>query len=181
MLVTKTLAECGLEPAEVSGVETPVFMSLIKSVAPKRYAEIGSRYGNSLIAAHKVAPEAELISIDIESMEHWRELTDKKFEPIPEHIFHKVDTRHFEVPPELVGSCDVVFVDADHRFEGVARDTTLAFRMVSACGMVIWHDGAETDAPEIDVNRYLITAFPRNAVLVHGTTLAFCRLEIAKS
>jgi len=177
MLVEKTLEACGIERADVPGREIPVLVSLIRSVNPSRYAELGTRFGASLCVAHRAAPECVLISIDLQSAREWRALPNHPpVPPLPPHVFYRADTRHMILPPELRHSCNVVFVDADHTFDGVANDTRLAFEMIAPGGIAIWHDAAPTDAPEIDVNRYLVTAFPFEAVLVAGTSIAFCRV-----
>jgi len=37
-------------------------------------------------------------------------------------------------------SFDLCFIDADHSYEGVKRDTILARRMVKSGGVIVWHD-----------------------------------------
>jgi hypothetical protein len=37
---------------------------------------------------------------------------------------------------------DFVFVDGDHRYEGVKADTGKAFEVLAPGGMIVWHDYA---------------------------------------
>ena len=39
-------------------------------------------------------------------------------------------------------SYDLIFIDADHSYEGVRRDTELALPLVAPTGYVVWHDYA---------------------------------------
>lgn len=47
---------------------------------------------------------------------------------------------------------DVCIVDADHRYEGITRDTALACGVVRSGGVVMWHD---YDAEHVGVRRFL--------------------------
>jgi predicted O-methyltransferase YrrM len=40
----------------------------------------------------------------------------------------------------IEGKVDLVFIDADHSYEAVSRDSRLALRLLSKTGSIIWHD-----------------------------------------
>jgi predicted O-methyltransferase YrrM len=51
------------------------------------------------------------------------------------------DSRSFD-PGPYEGQMDLVFVDADHSYEGVKNDTEKALRMLGPGGILLWHDFA---------------------------------------
>jgi predicted O-methyltransferase YrrM len=66
-------------------------------------------------------------------------------------------------------SIDLVFVDGDHSFEAVERDTEVARRLVRPGGYVLWHDYLFTDG----VTRALRQAAASMRIKqITGTTLA---------
>jgi hypothetical protein len=76
-------------------------------------------------------------------------------------------------PDQFGGPCDMVYVDADHSYDGVKRDTALARESLSAAGgCIIWHD-YHRDLP--GVVRYLDELVLQNRPLVHvqGTRIVF--------
>lgn len=50
---------------------------------------------------------------------------------------------------------DVCFVDADHSYDGVRRDTLLAWKVVRRGGVIVWHDYNNNLLRPNDVNRFI--------------------------
>lgn len=78
--------------------------------------------------------------------------------------------------PSDLGDVDVVFIDGDHSFRGVAMDTALAEGCMAPGGVIIWHD--VHDLGTVDVSTFLEDYGPAIAGKVHqvsGTWIAFTR------
>jgi predicted O-methyltransferase YrrM len=70
------------------------------------------------------------------------------------HLLH--NSRTFDYAP-YAGKMDLVFVDGDHRYEGVLADTRNAFRLLrDKDSIVVWHDYMRS--PERDIVWELLAA-----------------------
>ena len=72
-----------------------------------------------------------------------------------------------DVDPADIGRRDVAFIDADHSFAGVMRDTALARACVRPGGMIIWHDYRMPGQEPTEVNHVLDQMAYRGRPIVH--------------
>lgn len=77
---------------------------------------------------------------------------------------------------ELPQDCDAIFIDGDHSREGVLNDTMLALQIVSAGGIIIWHDYHNQGT--VDVKPVLDAKFREGWPLQHveNTWFVFMRV-----
>ena len=69
----------------------------------------------------------------------------------------------------------LIYIDADHSYEGVARDTAIAYSVAAPGAAIVWHD-YKWDIPS--VMRFLDEIADRDALVhVGGTRIAFRRLS----
>ena len=86
------------------------------------------------------------------------------------------DRGTFDLTPDDLPSCDVVFIDADHSRVAVLNDRKLAKAIVRPGGMVVYHD--DNGLEVVDVSLALDGLADDGAEIVHiaGTWLAFERM-----
>lgn len=144
------------------------FLSHVNALQPRVLMEVGTREGGALfMLAHAMRHGGTVISVDLpggpwghaESAAKKAivtgELATRGFEV---HAFdrdsQRPETRQ-EVDAALRGrAVDVLFLDADHSFEGVSRDWELYSPLVRPGGIVAFHDLILSDAfPQCGVGR----------------------------
>jgi predicted O-methyltransferase YrrM len=107
---------------------------------PAKLMEIGSFRGyTALYLAQHVSPESRIVTVD-SYPDHGEAYRNK-----PEAAY--IDRRIGEIGPALFAkdepaSFDLIFIDADHTYDGVRRDTEVALPLLSPCGFCLWHDYA---------------------------------------
>jgi predicted O-methyltransferase YrrM len=117
-----------------------MLLKLTVCVKPKRLMEIGSFRGyTALLLAQHTSEEARIVTVD-RNPEH-----GEAYCCTP--LAARIERRVGEIGPDLFasdapGSYDLIFIDADHSYEGVRRDTTLALGLVAPTGYIVWHDYA---------------------------------------
>lgn len=117
-----------------------MLLKLALCARPKRLLEIGSFRGyTALYLAQNSDPDARVVTVDRypEHGEAYRQTTEAS----------RIERRIGETSPALFSrdapaSYDLIFIDADHTYEGVCRDTELALPLVSRGGYIAWHDYA---------------------------------------
>ncbi len=117
-----------------------MLLKLVRCSKPKRLLEIGSFRGyTALYFAQHVEPDATIVTVD-RYPEHGEAYRDTREAA-------RIERRIGETGPELFakdppGSYDLIFIDADHAYAGVRRDTELCLPLVSSNGYIVWHDYA---------------------------------------
>jgi len=117
-----------------------MLLKLALCAKPKRLLEVGSFRGyTALYLAQNVEADATIVTVDRYS-EH-----GEAYRHTPEAV--RIERRVGETGPELfardkLASYDFIFIDADHTYEGVRRDTELVLPLVSSSGYIAWHDYA---------------------------------------
>ncbi len=111
-----------------------------------KYLEFGTWRGESIYNVAQVAEECCSISFSENEMRDFgldescvkvSRLFSKGI-PNVKHIEHNSQTYDFS---KLEKSFDLVFVDADHKYEGVKKDTQSAFRLLkNERSVLVWHD-----------------------------------------
>jgi predicted O-methyltransferase YrrM len=119
--------------------------ALAKRYADCRYMEIGSFRGESLINVADVAAECVSISLSDKEMndlglgEHVKvqRFFSKDLKNVL-HINHNSLTYEFS---ELNRTFDLIFIDGDHSYAAVKKDTENAFKLLKdENSMIVWHD-----------------------------------------
>jgi len=117
-----------------------MLLKLVRCAKPKRLMEIGSFRGyTALYFAQHVESDATIVTVD-RYPDH-----GEAYRQTPEA--ERIERRVGDTGPELFakdapGSYDLIFIDADHSYGGVRRDTELCLPLVSQNGYIVWHDYA---------------------------------------
>lgn len=102
----------------------------------RRILEIGSYLGNTArILAENTGPETRLTTLD-EYPDHGAVYRGTPLEQKIDRRIGKVSLEHFGPNDKY----DLIFVDADHRFEAAVNDTQVALQLLAEKGVIVWHD-----------------------------------------
>ncbi len=117
-----------------------MLLKLVRCAKPKRLMEVGSFRGyTALHFAQHVEPGATIVTVDRypEHGEAYRQT------PEASRIERRVgDMNSALFTGDPLASFDLIFIDADHAYEGVRRDTEVCLPLVSPNGYIVWHDYA---------------------------------------
>ncbi|MGE0560818.1 MAG: class I SAM-dependent methyltransferase [Flavobacteriales bacterium] len=140
-----------IEPfAFLGGGSLPTDLLLLKGLAKQYpecfYFEIGTWRGESAANVSAVTPNVYTLNLTNQELtrlgygeEYLKQqgLFSNKINTIT-HL--RGNSTNFDFSP-YYGKCDVVFIDGDHRYDGVLNDTKIAFKLVKDDNSVIvWHD-----------------------------------------
>jgi predicted O-methyltransferase YrrM len=145
--------------AFLEGGSTTIDLALLKALArrydPCRYFEIGAWRGESVANVAAVAKECISLSLSDDEMRAagWDDryvATAKVFSRHLKNVVHiGHNSRTFDYTPYL-GTCDLVFVDGDHSYDGVRADTEHAFRLLrDERSTIVWHDYVRASAEDV--------------------------------
>jgi predicted O-methyltransferase YrrM len=140
-------ARLGIRPVQ-RPAEITRLLKLIVEEGPQRIVEIGTAAGGTLFLLATFAPDdARIMSIDLPEGYAARKVPlYRKFAREGQRVdllradSHAATT--VDAVREWLGeeSLDLLFIDGDHRYDGVAMDTQLYTPMVRAGGLVVFHD-----------------------------------------
>jgi len=99
--------------------------SILKLTRSKNVFEIGFNYGHSAYAFMNVDPSLKYHSIDIGLYEHTLVNAEKLKEMYPDRFEFTHMSSH-DVDPTSLSEYDMIFVDGDHRTDGMSRDLNLS-------------------------------------------------------
>jgi predicted O-methyltransferase YrrM len=164
--------------------EVPVFCGLIKQQAPRRAVEIGTWWGMGAETILEMSPGCDVVTIDYKDQKVTRDPALGPPDPRINYVIE--DSRTVRLPRDWYGTTDLVFIDGDHRRNGVVNDTRLALSLVADDGLIIWHDvmelGSDSERAKglqskhkYYVSEYLHNVFPLTIKRVEGTALGFYR------
>jgi predicted O-methyltransferase YrrM len=108
----------------------------------REYLELGSWEGQSLVLAAWLFPNATLTSVDWFNNPKAVRNLEYNTTPFKDRLTKIKGTSH-EVLIELARegrTYDVIYIDADHRFDAVLLDTILSWSLVNVGGYLIWDD-----------------------------------------
>lgn len=128
------------KPPELAGL-----LELLAEEPPHAILEIGSHEGGTLWAWHQVAPDAHIVSLDIdhgplraECLEYVTPVTgDSQRWDAPGAVRLALNGRR---------TVDFVFIDGNHSYSAVRHDWVAFLPLVRPGGLVAFHDIAYTDA-----------------------------------
>ncbi len=129
--------------------EAEELCKFIASVQPKVYLEIGARHGWTFYLVSKVLkPGATMIAIDLPGVHPWG---DAGSEEVLQRVINEVnaaginavfinaDSQSKETASKIDKDVDFLFIDGDHRYEGVSIDYGI-YRPKVKRGHIAFHD-----------------------------------------
>lgn len=157
-----TLAELPAEYYNLTELELLAVAALTRRLRPRTAFEIGTADGRTTLnIAINQAPEGRVLTLNLpldqDYTVHRQECgVGERFlgHPAQQRITQLWgDSRTFDFTPYW-GTCDLVFIDADHSTGAVRRDSETALRLVDReRGVVLWHDalryGIQRELPEL--------------------------------
>ena len=155
-----------IEPRQVRS-EIAAFLRLVGELRPRRVLEIGTAFGGTLyLLAQAAADDAVLVSVDLPrgafggGYPPWRRRLYRAFAARGQRVVLVEGDSHSQETAQRVRAAlgptplDVLFVDGDHRYEGVAADLALYAPLVHERGLIALHDivprSAFTGDPRVD-------------------------------
>lgn len=131
------------------GGSLPTDLLLLRALARRapacRYFEIGTWRGESAANVAEVAASVHTLNLSGEEMrtmglgERYIQLHGFFSRPLANVTHLHGNSATFELAP--LGHFDVVFIDGDHHYESVRRDTQRVFKdLVGPNTVVVWHD-----------------------------------------
>ncbi len=142
-------------------METHFLSTLIKAVDPKTIFEIGTYNGfTTLHLAVNSQPSCRIFTLDLPEDFDARQASQFSYDDLlvvqlsQKTVLHRYykghplegkikelfgDSSRYDYSP-YEGKMDVVFIDGNHSFQFVKKDTENAFKMLSNQGIIVWHD-----------------------------------------
>lgn len=153
-----TLAELPAHDYNVTEHELLALAALTRRLRPRTAFEIGTADGRTTLnIAINQAPEGRVLTLNLpldqDYTVHRQECgVGERFlgHPAQQRITQLWgDSRTFDFTPYW-GTCELVFIDADHSAEAVRRDSETALRLVDReRGVVLWHDALRYGIAEV--------------------------------
>ncbi len=131
-------------------IDISVLKQFAKSIPGFRYIEFGTWRGESIRNVSDLGGECFSISFSDQEMLDWgfdqhcvnASRVFSSNVPNITNIKHNTHTYDFS---KLKGTFDIVFVDADHQYEAVKKDTEIAFSLLkNKDSILVWHDYGKT-------------------------------------
>ena len=141
-----------IKPSQVRS-EISEVLGIVDGIKPKIILEIGTANGGTLfLFSHVAAEDATIISVDLPGgrfgggYTKWRELLYKSFALSSQKIhLLRMDSHEKQTVKQVIDilggrKLDFLFIDGDHRYEGVKRDFEMYSPLVRQGGMIAFHD-----------------------------------------
>ena len=136
--------------AYLSGATMPIDIALLKAVARrqgvKSYFEIGTWRGESVANVASVVPHCVTLNLSREDVialtgdERYAEAHASFSKNLPNVTHLQGNSQTFDFSP-FRGQFDMVFIDGDHHYEAVLKDTRNAFDLLrDEQSVIVWHD-----------------------------------------
>lgn len=155
-----------LIPGQVES-EIRTFLKIVKERKPKIVLEIGTAHGGNLFLLTKIADnDAKVMSIDLPNGDYGggyfarKQAIYHKFATGSQKMFLIRDDSHKESTlgrvQEIIqdGKIDLLFIDADHSYEGVKSDFEMYSPLVKKGGLIAFHDIANDPDATYGVNKF---------------------------
>lgn len=138
------------------------FIELLRQEEPRRVLEIGTAFGGTLyLLAWASAPDACVLSLDRRDDLRRRRRLYRSFARERQEVQVMQCDSHSEETRDAVRAffgdepLDVLFIDGDHRYEGVRRDFELYRGLVRPGGLIAFHDIVDGRESQVgDVPRF---------------------------
>lgn len=158
----------------LEGGSLPIDIAFLMTLAQKYYQEcsfleIGTWRGETIFNVSKFAKDSTSISLSAEEMRELRLSEDfislnrffTKNNPKITNIEHNSHTIEYS---SLEKKFDLIFIDGDHSFEGVKKDSILAFNLIKDnSSIIVWHDyGLTPETINYEVFAGILTGSPQD-------------------
>ena len=110
----------------IAGTYNELVWWIVKIQNAHTYLEIGVMYGDTFNEIRKIVPRA--IGVDV----------NKRDTVIPKCEFYEMTSDNFF--GQFKEKADVIFIDADHRFEQLVKDFENSLNILNQGGTIIMHD-----------------------------------------
>jgi Predicted O-methyltransferase len=131
-----TIQQCPVGGWSTPLIDTVVLVKCALGFKSRRILEIGSYLGyTAKMLAENTSAETRITTLD-EYPEHGAAYRGTPLEQKIDRRIGKISLEHFRAGEKY----DLIFVDADHRFESVMNDTQVALGLLAENGVVVWHD-----------------------------------------
>jgi predicted O-methyltransferase YrrM len=141
--------------------EIAALAALVAAKRPQRIVEFGTYDGFSTWHLWSNSSEAtEIVTVDLPAGAKVLGSSDSGFQGVTERPYLpkdprirlvEIDSRRWKAD---VDGVDLCYIDAGHTYECAKNDSQIAFRIVRAGGIVIWHDSTWRGW-QYGVNKYL--------------------------
>ena len=135
-----TLTELPTGPWSSPVADVVMLMKIALCLRPRRALEVGSYrgYTTKLLAAHTPV-DARIVAVDRDPRH------GGAYQSSP--LAAKIERRVGDVNEEMFasnsrGHYDLIFLDADHTYEAVRRDSQILLPLLAPEGIFVWHDYA---------------------------------------
>ena len=129
--------------------DLPFLLGIVEKFKPRNFVEFGLNKGYTAKIILDFAPWIEkYYGIDV--LPGFKTGIDYQQREIPleagkacsDSRLIKIVTKNGseDVTPEMISCVDMAFIDADHSYEGVKRDTEIVEQAMKSGGVIIWHD-----------------------------------------
>ncbi|MCX7712683.1 MAG: class I SAM-dependent methyltransferase [Chthoniobacterales bacterium] len=113
-----------------------------KKFAKEKILEIGTSFGETALTFALNSPENCVVyTIDIQNTLSnptiGRKFRNKNIEKKIKFYSMDIERVFSILPPKSV---DIIFIDGDHSYEGVKKDTEYSLSLIKDNGIIIWHD-----------------------------------------
>ena len=136
--VPVTIGQVPLGPWSSPLADVVMLMKLVGCAKPRKMMEVGSYRGfTALMMARHAPPDASLVTVDREPM-HGEAYRNAPEAAMIERRICEIEPAAFE--QDARASYDVIFLDADHSFDAVKRDTEILLPLIKPDGYFVWHD-----------------------------------------
>ena len=135
-----TLLELSLGPWSSPAADTVMLAKMAMCARPKRVLEVGAYRGftTKMLARH-TSDGTKIVAFDRDPR-HGEAYRGTEFETKIERRVGEMSKEAFA--KDAPGSYDLIFLDADHTYEAVKRDTKILLPLLAPRGYFIWHDYA---------------------------------------
>src|SRR4051794_24455364 len=134
------LNEVPLGPWSTPIADVVMIAKIALCIQPRRVLEVGCYrgYTTKLLAAHTL-PTTRIVAFDRDPRHGEAYLGS----PLAEKIERRVGEMSIEAfSRDQRESVDMIFLDADHTYAAVKRDTEILLPLLSSTGVFMWHDYA---------------------------------------
>lgn len=166
-----------------NGLDILSLLGLVEYFKPKTFVEFGLNRGHTAKIVLDYAPYIEkYVGIDV--IHGFKTVIENQNLEVPLRAgeMAEKDKRlckmimqngSVDITPEMLGSVDMAFIDADHSYEGVKRDTELVLNAISKNGgIIVWHDYLRT---HLGVKKFIDerNENENRVCLINGTDVCF--------
>jgi hypothetical protein len=136
-----TIQHCPMGPWSTPLIDTVVLAKCARGFRSRRILEMGSYLGyTAKLLAENTDEQTRITTLD-EYPDHGTAYRGTAAERKIDRRVGKISLERFQ-PDEKF---DLIFVDADHRFESVMNDTRVALALLAENGILVWHDYQQTN------------------------------------